>query len=305
MKERVCVGRWRSPRAEQAFRAVEDQLWSELWPEPPASRDVDTLVGPTRVYHWPGAGDPLVLLHGTGATSLMWSGVISLLPGRDVYAVDTIGDLGRSRQQIPVEDAADLAAWLDETLAGAGIARAHLAGASYGGFLALNQAIRRPARVRSVALVEPVGIVPLRFVRFLVWGCSVLAASLATSFLPARMRRSASKALRMPVLEDKRIMRMVVRGRLAHRPRLVPPRPFTDEQLAATAVPVLLLVGEKSEVHHAPSVIARATALMPDVAAEIVPGSGHTLPISDGEHVAARLDAFLLDHPSAMTDSTD
>jgi pimeloyl-ACP methyl ester carboxylesterase len=297
MKERVHLGRWKSVQAEQRFRALEDQLWHELWPEPPESLDIDTHLGPTRVYRWPGEGDPVVFLHGMGATSLMWSGYIGLLEGRTVYAVDTIGDVGRSQQQVPVSDTADLAAWLDAVLAGARIDHAHLVGASYGGFLALNQAVLRPARVRSIALVEPVGLVPLRFGRFMLWGGAVLAAST----LPAPMRRAAGHALHMPLLDDKRVMRMVLQGYLTHRPHVLPPGPLTDEQLRSVAVPVLLLLGEKSQVHRSCEVLARATELLPDVDAEIVPGAGHPVPMSHTEHIAGRLNGFLLRHDTTNT----
>jgi pimeloyl-ACP methyl ester carboxylesterase len=292
MKNREHLGRWKTPEAEQRFRALEDELWREHWPQPPAALDVDTHLGPTRVYRWDGEpaglGDPVVFLHGTGATSLMWTGVVGPVGGV-AYAVDTIGDVGRSRQEAPTEDAADLAAWLDEALAGAGVERAHLVGASYGGFLALNQAIRRPDRVASVALVEPGGIVPLQFGRFMAWGIAVMVASA----LPGSLRSSAASVLRMPLLDDRRAMRMARLGYSTHRPRLVPPDPFSDEQLRSVSVPVLLLLAERSQVHDAAAALARATALLPDVDAEMIPGAGHALPVSHSEEVTARLAGFL------------
>jgi pimeloyl-ACP methyl ester carboxylesterase len=292
MKERVHLGQWKSPEAEQRFRAMEDEFWLELWPDPPASLDIDTHLGPTRLYRWDGEGDPVVFLHGTGATSLMWSGYIDLLDGRTVYAIDTISDVGRSQQQVPIEDASDLALWLDDALAAAGVEQAHLVGGSYGGFLALNQAIHQPARVRSIALLEPVGLVPLRFGRFMAWGLTVGLAST----LPGPLRRAAGKALRMPMLDDKRILRMGRHGYRTHRSRSVPPGPFTDEQLRSITAPVLLLLGEKSPVHDAPQVLAQATELLVDLDAEIVPGAGHPLPMSHTDRVATRLNEFLHRH---------
>lgn len=300
MKERVHLGQWRSPEAEQRFRAMEDELWHELWPDPPASFDVDTHLGPTRLYRWDGEGDPVVFLHGTGATSLMWSGYIDLLGGRTVYAIDTIGDVGRSQQRVPIEDAGNLARWLDETLAAAGVDRAHLVGGSYGGFLAANQAIHQPARVRSITLLEPVGLVPLRFGRFMAWGLTVGLAST----LPGPLRRAAGRAPCMPLLDDKRILRMGRHSYRAHRPRSLPPGPFTDDELRSITLPVLLLLGEKSPVHHAPQVLARATELLADLDAEIVPRAGHPLPLSHPDHIATRLNDFLHRHNTPSTTST-
>src|SRR5262249_9032605 len=129
---------WRSPDAEQRFRAVEDELWDELCARPRDEIDVDTTFGRTRVYHWNGADPPVVFLHGLGGTSLMWAQYVDSLVGRAMYAVDTIGDVGRSVPCVPIERARDLARWLGETLDRVGLERVHLVGCSYGGFVALH-----------------------------------------------------------------------------------------------------------------------------------------------------------------------
>src|SRR4029450_6874332 len=116
-------------------------------PPPPARRPVATEAGPTVVYHWPGTGVPVVLLHGMGATSLMWAGCITAMAGREAYAVDTPGDVGRSTQRVAYRGAAPRADWLAEPLARLDGGPAPLVGASYGGWLALNQAVRAPARL--------------------------------------------------------------------------------------------------------------------------------------------------------------
>ena len=127
----------------------------------PSRTSSGTSCGPTRRNHsmskrtsgrpartaGPGSGEPVVFLHGSGGTALTWSRVrraVSTVAPR--YAIDTIGDVGRSEQRVAVADAADLSRWLDETLARARPSSgAHLVGISYGGFLALNQAARRPS----------------------------------------------------------------------------------------------------------------------------------------------------------------
>src|SRR5689334_12760955 len=109
----------------------------------------------THAYVWAGSGPPLVFLHGAGGTALEWFDYVESRDGRAVYAVDTIGDVGRSIQEEPFRDAAHLAQWLDETLDGLNLSRAHLVGSSYGGWLALNQAVRKPERVASISLLDP------------------------------------------------------------------------------------------------------------------------------------------------------
>ncbi len=192
------IGKWRSDAAHQRFVEMEDELWSEHWPRPPTALDLGSFAGTTRVYRWPGDGEAVVFLHGMGGTGLSWSPYVERFAGCDVYAVDTIGDVGRSEQREVIADAASLATWLDETLAGAGLERAHLAGTSYGGFLALNLAARTPKRVASLTVIDSAGLAPFRLGRFMLWGMPMLLGSLAPRRLRERLARSR------PMLEDPR-----------------------------------------------------------------------------------------------------
>jgi pimeloyl-ACP methyl ester carboxylesterase len=297
MKRREYLGRWRSAKAEQRFRAVEDQLWKEAFPEPPDTVTVETHAGSTRVYHWPGTGEPTILLHGMGGTSIMWWVLLSELAelterdgrdGRPVYAIDTMGDVGRSVHRVAFHDAADLARWLDETLAGLGLERAHLVGCSYGGWLALNLARWAPGRVLSISLVDPAGMAKINY-RFYAWGAKVFIASL----MPEPVRRRAAVRFRMPGLEDKRVMRMVLGGQINHPFRLPSDILLSDDDLRAITVPTLLLMGGKSEIYRPEEVLARARATMPNLEAAVIPDVGHAMPIDPNAGVGRRVDDFL------------
>ena len=161
---------------------MEDALWREAPGAAPTSIDVHTSLGVTRAYRWAGDGTPIVFLHGGGMTSVCWAPYAETLSRRDVYAVDIMGDAGRSEPVAWISCAADFAVWLDETLAGLGVERAHLVGHSLGGFVALSTAAYRPDRVSSLVLLDPAGIAPINMLRFMAWGFPVLLGSLA----PAR-----------------------------------------------------------------------------------------------------------------------
>lgn len=292
MKEDVHLGRWRTPQSEQRFRAAEAELWQEQFPEPPAALDVETEAGTTRVYHWPGDAEPVVLLHGMGGTSLMWAGFVDDLDGRDIYAVDTMGDVGRSVHRVAFGDVVDVAEWLDQTLSGLGLDRAHLVGNSYGAWLALNLVTHRPGRVRSISLLDPAGLAKVSYA-FYTWGAKVFVAA----FMPGPVRRRAAVRLGMPMLEDKRIMRMAFRAQVNHPFRL-PSEILSDDQLRAITVPTLLLIGERSELSRAQDVLARAQAVMLNVQAAIIPDVGHALPIDPKADAGSRVREFLAAHDS-------
>jgi len=259
--------------------------------ERPVAIDVETHLGPTRAYLWEGTGEPVVFLHGTGGTGTTWSPYAEYRRGRAMCAIDTIGDLGRSRQQVPVNGADDLSLWLDETLSGLGLERAHLAGTSYGAFLALNLAARRPGRVRSLYLIEPAGLVRVDMAKFMLWGMSNLFACL----LPAGLRRIAARRLRNPLAEDRELMRLGLYGARNHRKRLLRPEPLTDEQLHSIQAPTHMVFGAKSEVFPVNAVRARA-ALLPYGTAEVITGAGHAVAMSHVETLGPELARFLERH---------
>lgn len=296
MKARVNLSTWKSPAAEQHFRELEDELLRDSGREVPASVDVETRLGPTHAYRWDGSGNPVVFLHGAAGTGLSWVGYADSRGTRVAYAIDTIGDVGRSRQRVAVSGPEDLAAWLDATLAGLGIEHAHLVGTSYGGFLALNLAARCPARVQSLLLIDTVGVVRVSIPKFMLWGVSVLLASL----LPRRPRAWAAKRLRMPALEDKRLLRAAFYAQRNHRTRLLRPEPLSDAQLRSITQPVLMIQGAQSEIFSTVEVKARAEALLPSVEVEVVPGAGHAVMLSAMDHIIVRMNSFQADHDAEV-----
>ena len=267
------VGR---PGAEARFRALEDEAVGRGRGPVPAHRPRPEIPPPSAPAA-PTAGTATAIrcCCCTGPRARRCRGRPTGCPGgRAAYALDTIGDVGRSRQTVPVRRPGDLVTWLDETLAGLALDTVHVAGTSYGGFLGLLLAVHRPERVASLTLLDPGGIVRLRLARFLAWGTACLLASR----LPDRPRRAAGRALRMPALDDRRLLGMILYGQRHHRVRLLAPEPLTDDDLRSVAAPVLLMVGARSEVHDVRAMVDRATALLPDVDAEVVPGAGPRCP---------------------------
>ena len=107
-------------------------------------------------YELSGSGDrTLVLVHEMGGTLESWDAVLPLLARkRRVLRYDTRG-AGLSqkvRGALSIDTmTADLIALMDA----AGIAKAALAGVAVGGAIALNTALRHPARVSAVVATSP------------------------------------------------------------------------------------------------------------------------------------------------------
>ncbi len=104
--------------------------------------------------------DALVLLHGFGGDLNSWMfNHEPLAENRAVYALDLPGH-GGSQKSVGTGDVATLAAAALAFLEAARIGRAHLAGHSLGGSVALSLALEHSTRVASASLVSPLGLGP-------------------------------------------------------------------------------------------------------------------------------------------------
>src|SRR6185503_1400452 len=147
---------FRTPAGQARYFAAYDATLA-LWPVPIESFDVPTRFGDTHINAC-GASDapPLVLLHGAAVSSTMWyPNVAALSSGYRVYAADIIGEMGKSVSTRPVTQPLDFVHWLSDMFDGLRIERAHVAGLSLGGFLALQLALSAPERVARLVLLAP------------------------------------------------------------------------------------------------------------------------------------------------------
>ena len=129
------------------------------WPIAYEEITVPTRLGATHVIaSGPADAPPLVLLHAAMATATVWRpNVEALSQYFRVYAVDVVGQGGRTVASRKVESRRVYADWLNDLFDGLGIARASIVGDSYGGFVAFNQAAMAPERIDRVVLISPAG----------------------------------------------------------------------------------------------------------------------------------------------------
>ncbi|MFD8595328.1 alpha/beta fold hydrolase [Kitasatospora sp. NPDC059646] len=287
---RTSVGHFVSEEARLRFLDAYDRAM-DLWPAPHRALDVETSYGTVHIHRAGAAtGEPVVLLHGHAGHPANWHPQVAALGAHHpVYAISTLDDPGRSVQRAVAAGPDENAAWLGEVLAGLDLDRVHLVGVSYGGWLALNQAIRAPERLASVAPLDPGGIekVPARFYLHMVAGLFGLLA-------PRRLRPALARLLANPALAaPPEMLAPLMLGMRTWKPAARPAAPpFTDEELRRVALPVLALIGARSALLRPRRVLRRVTALIPHAQAEIVPGAGHGLTLERPDVVNARLLAF-------------
>jgi pimeloyl-ACP methyl ester carboxylesterase len=278
------IGGFRTDGMQRRFLDAYETAFRRLWPGREES-DVDTRFGPTHVHRHGRGPHAVVLLNPARGVAAGWHrSVVALGQRYTVYAVDTLGDAGFSVQERAITGATDSAAWLDDVLTGLDLDRVHLVGCSYGGWLALNQAVRSPRRLASITLLDPVGFARIG-PRFQLWHALSALAALGVPGLRRRLHHGA--------LVEPELLRAVLAGVTGFRPRLPRVRVLHDWELRAVLTPTLLLLGENSALHNARRVLLRARALIPSVRGEIVTGAGHDVLLARPEFTNSRILDFL------------
>jgi pimeloyl-ACP methyl ester carboxylesterase len=297
---------YRSEAARDSCFAIFDARAAAVWPSASESRIVPTSWGPTfvRITGPPGA-PPLVLLHGGGANSLMWSpNVAAWSAAFRVYAVDQVNEFGKSLCARPLRNFGELVDWLDEFLTGAGLAaNVNLLGISYGGALAAQYALRHPERLAKLVLLAPGNTVlhlnPEFFVRIL-WGAVNRASGMPAFFrwVFADMRK------RDPQWVDGNIEDFALNGRSSVRRKPVFPPVLTDGEWRGLRVPTCFLMGENDVIYSARKAVRRLNRVAPQVRAEIVPAAGHDFTIAHAAEVNRKVLDFLAANSTTMSATT-
>ena len=235
-----------------------------------------------------GRGDPVVLLHGFGASSYSWREVIPELSGRyRVIALDLFGfgwtERPENGRPFTRDDQVELVLGVMDSLE---IDSAHIVGHSYGGAITMALAADHPERVRSMVLVDSaavdfpmirrrwfarVGLFNWIYVR----GLALKPGTVESAF----HRAYYDESLVTVELVDAYLERLRVEGTArAYRgltrplPARLEPREIRYEDFE---VPTLVLWGAQDEV-VAPEVGSLHCGLVPDCRFVAIEGAGHS-----------------------------
>ncbi|HEY5719132.1 MAG TPA: alpha/beta hydrolase [Gammaproteobacteria bacterium] len=222
-----------------------------------------------------GRGAGLLLLHGLGGSHDDWRRQVPVLGRHYRLVVPDLRGFGASERRGPFtirQHARDAAALLDAL----GIRRAHVAGLSMGGAVALALALAAPGRVAGLVLANTAPSFELSnwerrhmaFRRFLLaatLGVAGVARTFAKSTFPAphqaRLRRrqleKASHTSRWVYIAS---LRSLTRWNM-------------EDRLSRIAAPTLVLGAEHDYTSIAEK--RRWAALMPDARVQMLPGSRH------------------------------
>jgi len=272
------------------YDSIAKEQFSQL--EEYATHSIPTKYGDTYV-HVCGPIDkpPIVMFHGISACSLMFGDwlVPEYCKSYRVFAIDTLGDLGRSRPKdgdpanCPQTEE-QVAEWAAQVLGGLKIdKKVRVVGYSLGAYIGMCLAKHCPTKVEKIALVAPAGVVAS--VR-LTWLAGVIMYGLILTLVPKEsawadtlrhnmigsMMSDPSNATKMPRPEYRKAAESVGPSQVGMRPAV-----FDVETLAQIhqTTPILLLIGAEETVIDPKIAVSNGTNAGIDI--KVFEKGGHLL----------------------------
>jgi pimeloyl-ACP methyl ester carboxylesterase len=256
---------------------------------------IETFFVPTRFgqTHLTVAGaaqnPPLLLVHGLANPSAVWRPNIEALAQHFlVYAVDVIGDAGRSASKRPSMLDSSYADWLQDVITTLALERVNLVGMSLGGWIALTTALHHPSRVERMVLVAPAGFITLNTSLLTQAAFSLPHTLWQTRFaIPNLLAKLVNYG-------DRDVRELIYLVAKHHRAKRVPPVPILSErELGRIHTPTNILIGEHDEMFRAHRLMKRARHMPGFAGGEILDNAGHGLNATDPGFVNRRIQAFL------------
>ena len=288
MSRKISV--FRSPEGEAKSMAAYESALAH-WPVPYKELDIPTQFGTTHIIlNGPVGTKPIVLLHGQDSSATSWIyNIADLSWDFRTYAVDTIGDMGKSEPTRLPTSRQDYTEWLLNVFDQLKLENAGLIGLSYGGFPALNFSIAYPEQVNLIVLLAP-GI-PNFGPPTLQWANYGMPMIL----LPSRftVERFINGTSTKGYLKEDPVQEQMIIG-ITNMQNVSFMRPvFTDEELSHVIAPTLLLIGDHEIMYKPQKALDNAARLIPNLQTELVPNANHMLNSDQPELIDARVLQFL------------
>ncbi len=254
-----------------------------------AHRDETLLVRDVRVHLLSsGSGEPLLYLHGAGATNAWLPFHQHLAERCQLYAPDLLGFGGTDRPDW-LDNVQDFAVHYLDLLDALGLERVHLAGLSLGGWVAAELAVWASHRLKSLTLIDAAGLhrpgveVPDLFVLDYPQTLRLLFDDQA---LAARLLAVPET----PELSAQRLKGNVTLARVGWNPYLYDPKLM--QRLHRIQVPTQVLWGERDRLFP----LALGEAWRDAIAGatlHVIPRCGHVPPVEQPAACASLIADFV------------
>ncbi|AQR94489.1 carboxylesterase YbfK [Clostridium saccharoperbutylacetonicum] len=212
---------------------------------------------------------PLILLHGSGMNSVMWlRDIKEYSKTYRVYAIDMLGEPGKSDENRPSLSGACYAEWLKEVFENLSVERANIIGISLGAWLAIKFSVYYPEMVTKLVLLCPSGV------------GSQKKAFIFKALIHGILGEKGIDKLyykvngNQPIPEEMLKYQKLIGKHFNYRRESIPI--FSDDELKLLTMPTVLFVGEKDIMLHSDKTARRLSSLLPHAEINLLPEAGHS-----------------------------
>ena len=193
-----------------------------------------------------------------------------------VYAIDIVGEPGKSdERQLPfVGD--DFSNWLNEVFNGLSINKASIVGISLGAWIGIKFAIKFSNKVEKLVLLCPAGIGDQR--KSFVFKALFYIMLGDKGIEKLYYKVNGNKPLPEIILNYQKLI-----GKYFNFRKEVIPL-FTDDDLLKLTMPIALFVGEKDVMFHSQKTVNRLQRLVNNAQINLIKDEGHSL-VNQGNEI--------------------
>jgi len=274
------------------YIAAYDDALKTLWNVPYTEEDVPTTFGLAHVIiSGPENGKPVVLFHGTDASSTMWFPNIKAISKQyRVYAIDYPVEAGKSLMNLPDLSNKQMVQFYNEVFNWFGLQNISFVAASRGGWIATYLALQPENRVKKLILISPAqtfGGVDKK-------GKALTAMVLKMFPDRAKLAIFFDRFSYFPEkIDEKYKEQFYLANKFGKsKPGLTKMLQFREKDISSLKIPVLVLVGDHDIINNV-KVLEKAKALLPDAETAIIKDAGHFISIDQSEIVNKKIVDFL------------
>ncbi|MDG5854869.1 alpha/beta fold hydrolase [Clostridium beijerinckii] len=231
---------------------------------------VDTRYGKTFIIaSGEKSNPPLILLHGSGMNSAMWlRDIKEYSKTYRVYAIDMLGEPGKSDENRPSLSGSSYAEWLKEVFENLSVERANIIGISLGAWLAIKFSVSYPEMASKLVLLCPSGVGPQKK--------SFIFKAIAYGILGEKGLDKLYYKVNgnQPIPEEMLKYQKLIGKSFNYRKETIPV--FSDNELKLLTMPTVLFVGAKDIMLHSDKTARRLGNLLPHAQINILPKAGHS-----------------------------
>lgn len=264
----------------------------KLWDVPFEEKDVKTSYGMAHVIVCgPKTGEPLVLFHGTDASSTMWYPNIKEFSKKHrVYAIDFPLEAGKSVSNRIKLTNHQTSKFYNEVFKHFQMENINLLGVSRGGWVVTHLALQPNNKIKKIILLSPAqtfkGVANLGKVltginlKIFPSQKSTARFFKAFSYNPDTINSFFKEQLYLAYKYGN------------SKPRLLNMLPFSRKELKSLKIPILVLIGDHDIVNNK-NIFVKAHKFIPNIETAVVEDAGHFMSIDQPEIVNKKVVEFL------------